>query len=238
MRNPTPLPKLLSLKLGLITILIVCVAAFASISSSEDATSQQCPTVTVSCSKERRENQEVKFEARLRNAPADLTPSYKWTVSAGSITNQRDDKRKSVITVDARGVAGGDITATVIVNNVGSNCNPTDDCETHITGTRLPNAPPTVAGMGASPSSIVICPKDPSRSDSTTIQLSVSAFDPDNDELTYTWEVTGGRIVGSGRSVKWELAGVEVGTYTATVTVSDGRNKATASTTVTITTCK
>ena len=49
-----------------------------------------------------------------------------------------------------------------------------------------------------------------------------NATDPDNDQLLYTWSVTGGRLSGEGRQVTWDLTGVANGTYTATVEVNDG----------------
>lgn len=55
-----------------------------------------------------------------------------------------------------------------------------------------------------------------------TIDVSVEAFNPDNDVLTYNYTVTGGKIVGQGAKVVWDLSGVEPGTYTITVGVDDG----------------
>jgi hypothetical protein len=56
--------------------------------------------------------------------------------------------------------------------------------------------------------------------------------------LLYAWSVTGGRITGDGRSVVWDLSGVNPGTYTATVEVNDGNtHTANASTTVTVAVC-
>ena len=62
--------------------------------------------------------------------------------------------------------------------------------------------------------------------------------DPDNDQLLYTWSVTGGRLTGEGRSVTWDLSGVANGTYTATVEVDDGnQHKVSGSATVTVADC-
>jgi predicted metalloprotease with PDZ domain len=54
------------------------------------------------------------------------------------------------------------------------------------------------------------------------IDVSVEAFDSDNDVLTYAYTVSGGKIVGQGAKVVWDLSGVEPGTYTITVGVDDG----------------
>ena len=53
-------------------------------------------------------------------------------------------------------------------------------------------------------------------------QLTVSASDADNDTLTYTWSATGGTLSGTGNTRTWN-APLEAGTYTVSVTVSDGR---------------
>ena len=58
--------------------------------------------------------------------------------------------------------------------------------------------------------------------DSTTINVSTTAVDPENDVLTYNYTVSGGRIVGSGASVQWDLSGAQPGTYTITAGVDDG----------------
>jgi hypothetical protein len=55
--------------------------------------------------------------------------------------------------------------------------------------------------------------------------------------LTYTWSVTGGKITGDGKNVTWDLSGSQPGTYTATVTVNDGTQTASSSTTVSIVPC-
>src|SRR6185369_3346206 len=71
-----------------------------------------------------------------------------------------------------------------------------------------------------------------------TVTLVANATDPENDQLLYTWSVTGGRLSGEGRQVTWDLTGVADGTYTATVEVNDGnQHTATGNTTVTVAPC-
>jgi K319-like protein/PKD domain-containing protein len=106
-----------------------------------------------------------------------------------------------------------------------------------------PNQPPTVS-VSANYSTITLpCPPGTS-SDScspsaySSVDLTASAADPDNDTLLYTWSVSGGRLTGEGRTVTWDLSGVMPGTYTASVEVNDGNaHTATSSTTVTIAVC-
>ena len=55
-----------------------------------------------------------------------------------------------------------------------------------------------------------------------TITVFTYAKDPENDSLTYAYEISGGKIVGNGAKILWDLSGVKVGTYTITVAVDDG----------------
>jgi hypothetical protein len=57
---------------------------------------------------------------------------------------------------------------------------------------------------------------------SKQIDVKAIAVDPENDILTYVYTVTGGRIIGTGATVKWDLTGVRSGTYTITAGVDDG----------------
>ena len=58
--------------------------------------------------------------------------------------------------------------------------------------------------------------------DSRMVKVSTSAADAENDVLTYNYTVSGGRIVGQGANVDWDLSGVQPGTYTITTGVDDG----------------
>jgi hypothetical protein len=105
------------------------------------------------------------------------------------------------------------------------------------------NQPPVVNSVTPSISSI-LRPCTPPAVSATctptdnTVTLVANASDPDNDQLLYTWSVTGGRLSGEGRQVTWDLSGVAFGTYTATVEVNDGnQHTATGSTTVTVAEC-
>lgn len=55
-----------------------------------------------------------------------------------------------------------------------------------------------------------------------TISVATRASDPENDVLTYNYTVSGGRIVGTGANVQWDLSSAQVGTYTIVTGVDDG----------------
>lgn len=58
--------------------------------------------------------------------------------------------------------------------------------------------------------------------DDFSVNVATTAFDPEGDVLTYNYTVSGGRIVGQGANVTWDLTGVRAGTYTITTGVDDG----------------
>jgi hypothetical protein len=105
------------------------------------------------------------------------------------------------------------------------------------------NQPPTVTGVTTSMASVLRpCPPETSSATCTPtgneVTLVANATDPDNDQLLYTWSVTGGRLTGEGRQVTWDLSGVQDGSYIATVEVNDGNmHKATGTATVTVAVC-
>jgi hypothetical protein len=106
-----------------------------------------------------------------------------------------------------------------------------------------PNVAPTVSVSSSSSSVTLPCPEGTSSatctpSASREVTLTADSRDADNDTLLHTWTVTGGRITGEGRTVSWDLSGVNPGTYTASVEVNDGhQHTATATTTVTVAVC-
>ena len=54
------------------------------------------------------------------------------------------------------------------------------------------------------------------------LSISTTAFDAENDVLTFAYSVSGGSIVGRGSRVDWDLSEVPEGTYTVVVSVDDG----------------
>ena len=54
------------------------------------------------------------------------------------------------------------------------------------------------------------------------VEAEVTAEDPENDILTYNYVISGGRIVGTGKKVVWDLTKATAGTYSITAGVDDG----------------
>jgi hypothetical protein len=85
-----------------------------------------CPTVSVSCPDTGTIGQPVTFTANVSGGDTNVTPTFNWTVSAGTISSGQGT---SSITVDTTGVAGGTtVTATVDVGGYGRECSTSSSC--------------------------------------------------------------------------------------------------------------
>jgi len=88
-----------------------------------------CPTVTVSCPSDVQPNQPITFTANISGGPTDVTPTYNWTVSAGTISSGQGT---STITVDTAGLGGQSVTATVDVGGFDRSCTTSASCTTQV----------------------------------------------------------------------------------------------------------
>ena len=94
-----------------------------------------CPTVNVTCPTDVSEGGSITFTANFTQGTPQVTPTFNWTVSAGTITSGQGT---SSITVDTKGLGGQTVTATVEVGGVDPSCGRTASCSTPV----RPNAPP------------------------------------------------------------------------------------------------
>ncbi len=93
-------------------------------------TTPTCPTVNVSCPNDVEGGQTVKFTASVSGGDPNVTPTYNWRVSAGSIASGQGT---DTITVDTNGLPGNSsVTATVDVGGYDRSCSTSDDCTTGI----------------------------------------------------------------------------------------------------------
>ena len=95
-----------------------------------------CPQVTVNCPSQVEDGSPATFTANFTQGTPEVSPTYNWTVSAGTITSGQGT---SSITVDTKGTGGQTITATVEVGGVDPTCNRTASCSTPVS---LPPRPP------------------------------------------------------------------------------------------------
>jgi hypothetical protein len=92
-----------------------------------------------------------------------------------------------------------------------------------------PNAPPIIESVILSASEITkeCSSYKPIQNNSCsntikTIDVTTVAKDDENDVLVYYYEVSGGKIIGRGSKVIWDLSDVKPGTYTIIIGVDDG----------------
>ena len=83
-----------------------------------------------------------------------------------------------------------------------------------------------VTNLTLSAAELVVCPDGAKNKKCSNNKMEISvateATDPEDDLLTYHYNISGGRIIGEGAKVIWDLSGVEPGTYTITAGVDDG----------------
>jgi hypothetical protein len=187
----------------------------------------------------------------LENDPVDILGGFRifprrwFGFSAGYRyhVNQQDrdsfdDGQNTTITIAGAGPNGTVATFNQIVGGVPVNMRTSDDPHGFFfqvfAGRRNkraepppPNRAPTV-NLTSSNNKVMVnncreneiptgeCPTEAS------VSLSANASDPDGDQLLYTYNVSGGRIDGSGDKVTWDLSGASPGTYSVTVQVDDG----------------
>ncbi len=88
-----------------------------------------CPNISVSCPGDVDEGSPITFNASVTGGAANLTPTYNWSVSAGTISGGQGT---SSITVDTAGLGGQTVTATVDVGGADPACARTASCSTAV----------------------------------------------------------------------------------------------------------
>jgi hypothetical protein len=78
-----------------------------------------CPSIVISCPDTVRLGEAVTYRASVTNLATGITPIYRWTVSAGTITSGQGTPS---ITVDTTGLAGQPITARLSVEGFNLDC--------------------------------------------------------------------------------------------------------------------
>jgi hypothetical protein len=96
---------------------------------------QQCPVVRVSCPDNVEEGGEPTYTADVSGGDPNVTPTFNWTVSAGSISSGQGT---STINVETAGAGGQTITATVDVGGYPRECSTSDSCTISVTKKAAP----------------------------------------------------------------------------------------------------
>jgi PKD-like domain len=88
-----------------------------------------CPTVRTSCPDSVKVGEALTITANVSGGDKEVTPTYNWTVSAGTISSGQGT---STITVETQEAGGGTITATVDVGGYGRECSTAHSCTTSV----------------------------------------------------------------------------------------------------------
>jgi len=151
--------------------------------------------------------------------------TYRWTASAGTI-----DSSEAAVTWTAP-KDPGIYKITVVVSDGKGGAALVDAA---ITVPEKPNNPPVITALkftrpGRMPITVKTNPSEDELRKMPeliirkyeTADVACLAADPDDDQLTYIWKASGGKIVGNGPNIQWLAAG-DPGTYTITCEISDG----------------
>ncbi|HKP73819.1 MAG TPA: hypothetical protein VJT82_12830 [Pyrinomonadaceae bacterium] len=129
-------------------LLLVALAVFSRLGANAPASAQrpasQCPTVTVSCPDSGKDGDPLSYTANVSGGDPNVTPTFNWTVSAGTISSGQGT---SSITVDTTGTGGQTITATVDVGGYPRECSTSSSC----TASVAKNTPPVKFGEYVTP---------------------------------------------------------------------------------------
>lgn len=134
--------------------------------------------------------------------------TYGWTSTCGDVQGTGAE-----VHLNSANVAPGTCTVTAKVDDGKGG---TANASTDVTVEAKPNHPPTVS-CAASPQTVTA---------GQPVNLTATGNDPDNDQLTYTWQSSGGKVTGSGAQAQFDTTGLQPGHYTVTCHADDGKGGA------------
>lgn len=148
--------------------------------------------------------------------------AYAWTCDAGSV-DQGADSATAVWTAPS---SEGDCLIRVVVSDDKSSARDSLVVSVREDAPPPPNRAPQISSVVADPDTV-----DPGGA----ATLTVVADDLDDDDLTYAWTAASGTFSsGAATAVAAWTAPDDAGSYTATVTVSDGEDDASADVTIVV----
>lgn len=100
--------------------LLVCVAPLVVGQQAPAPAAPPCPKLSVTAPDTVSSGDEIKITANVTGGDKDVTPTYNWSVSAGSIASGQGT---SVITIDSKEIeAGSTVTASVDIGGYAPDC--------------------------------------------------------------------------------------------------------------------
>ncbi len=134
--------------------------------------------------------------------------TYEWSTTGGTI-----DGSGPTVKLHTDNLAPGSYTATVrAIEAPGVSA----DCTTSVT-VRTPPPPPQ-------PPTVTCSADKPRVQVGEIVTVTAQARSPQDRPLTYAWNSTGGRVEGTGATVRFDTTGLQPGSYTVRVRVTDDRN--------------
>lgn len=115
---------------SVVSLFILSASAIFHVSAEPRPQPQACPTVRVSCPDTVYVKEELSFVANVTGGDPNVTPTYNWTVSSGSISSGQGT---ATIQLDMSEVAGDStVTATVDVGGFARECRTANSCTTSV----------------------------------------------------------------------------------------------------------
>jgi hypothetical protein len=96
-----------------------------------------CPAVRVSCPDSGADGDSASYSADVSGGDPEVSPTFNWTVSAGSIESGQGT---SAISVATAGLGGSTITATVDVGGYSRSCSTSNSCTMSVSAPSKPSA--------------------------------------------------------------------------------------------------
>jgi hypothetical protein len=183
------------------------------------------------------------FEAWVQGGDFESEIKYHWTVEKGEIVSGQGT---AAIEVKAVGSIDEIVTARIEIGGIGRTCMCSHVASESVrigSETKALTTPLFVKGVHVEGSTLYVeCPRgsltQKDSRNSYDLIANVKFFAISNsvrDKLTYKYTVTGGKVVGTGPDVNWDLTGFQAGVYTITVEVSDGKTNPPAEKKATVT---
>jgi hypothetical protein len=190
----------------------------------------ECPSIAINSHNAGvRRGATLDFEARIHSTPTPI--GYHWTVENGTITSGQGTPRIEVVATSKKGFR--EVVAKLEIELDYYCFCPLSQAESVTITERsvVRKFPPSIYRLILDETTLYIDCKGgnsaaPGSPKSKDLLIDVDTLVESNsilDRLQYTYSVSGGSVVGSGRKVSWDLTGLTPGTYQISASVDDGK---------------